>query len=108
MPEASNVLTAIGSSSNPSGTTYILTSAKLDATGQRWVSSLANYDFRIFYRTGKTNVEADTLSQIPRHTQMVDIPTVKAIIKAIHYTNWSKYNMNPIDIVCKSTKIIVQ
>ena len=25
--------------------TYILTSAKLDATGQRWVASLANYDF---------------------------------------------------------------
>ena len=30
--------------------TYILTSAKLDATGQRWVASLANYDFRIFYK----------------------------------------------------------
>ena len=28
--------------------TYILTSAKLDATGQRWVASMANYDFRIF------------------------------------------------------------
>ena len=28
--------------------TYILTSAKLDATGQCWVASLANYDFRIF------------------------------------------------------------
>ena len=25
--------------------TYILTSAKLDATGQRWVASLENYDF---------------------------------------------------------------
>ena len=41
---------------------YILTYAKLDTTGQRWVASLANYDFRIFYKTGKTNVEADTLS----------------------------------------------
>ena len=29
--------------------TYILTLVKLDATGQRWVASLANYDFRIFY-----------------------------------------------------------
>ena len=38
---------------------------------------------------------------------MMDIPTVKAIIKAIPYTNWSEYNMNPTDIVCKSTKIIV-
>ena len=45
--------------------TYILTSAKLDTTGQRWVASLANYDFRIFYKSGKSNVEADALSQIP-------------------------------------------
>ena len=26
--------------------TYILTLAKLDATGQRWVASLVNYDFQ--------------------------------------------------------------
>ena len=26
--------------------TYILTTAKLDATGQRWVASLANYNFK--------------------------------------------------------------
>ena len=31
--------------------TYILTTAKLDATGQRWVASLANYNFKIFYRS---------------------------------------------------------
>ena len=29
--------------------TYILTTAKLDVTGQRWVASLANYNFKIFY-----------------------------------------------------------
>ena len=28
--------------------TYILTTATLDATGQRWVASLANYNFKIF------------------------------------------------------------
>ena len=42
--------------------TYILTTAKLDVTGQRWVASLANYNFKIFYRSGKLNVEADALS----------------------------------------------
>ena len=31
--------------------TYILTTAKLDATGQRWVASLANYNFKVFYRS---------------------------------------------------------
>ena len=60
--------------------TYILTSAKLDATGQRWVASLANYDFRIFYKSGKLNVEADALSRIPRaSTILINALTVKAI-----------------------------
>ena len=47
--------------------TYILTTVKLDATGQRWVGSLANYNFfyKIFYKSGKLNVEADALSRIP-------------------------------------------
>ena len=52
--------------------TYILTTAKLDATGQRWVASLANYSFKIFYRSGKLNVEADALSRIPWESTQVD------------------------------------
>ena len=52
--------------------TYILTTAKLDATGQRWVASLANYNFKIFYRSGKLNVEADALSMIPWENTQVD------------------------------------
>ena len=52
--------------------TYILTTAKLDATGQRWVASLANYNFKIFYRSGKLNVEADALSRIPWENTQVD------------------------------------
>ena len=54
--------------------TYILTTAKLDATGQRWVASLANYNFKIFYRSGKLNVEVDALSCIPwESTQMKNV-----------------------------------
>ena len=45
--------------------TYVLTTAKLDATGQRWVAILANYNFKIFYKAGKLNLDADALSQIP-------------------------------------------
>ena len=52
--------------------TYILTAAKLDATGQRWVASFANYNFKIFYKSGKLNVEADALSHIPRENIQVD------------------------------------
>ena len=44
--------------------TYILTTAKLDATGKHWVASLANYDLKLFNKSGQTNVEADALSRI--------------------------------------------
>ena len=52
--------------------TYILTTAKLDATEQRWLASLANYNFKIFYRSGKHNLEADALSMIPWENTQVD------------------------------------
>ena len=45
--------------------TYIMTTAKLDATGQRWVAALSLYNFQIYYRSGKTNANADALSRIP-------------------------------------------
>lgn len=37
--------------SNP--LTYLLTSAKLDATGYRWFSSLSTFSFQLQYRAGK-------------------------------------------------------
>ena len=44
--------------------TYVLSTAKLDATGHRWVSALANYNFNLVYRSGKSNIDADALSRI--------------------------------------------
>ena len=44
--------------------TYVLSSAKLDACGQRWVAKLANYNFTVKYKCGLSNVEADALSRI--------------------------------------------
>ena len=44
--------------------TYILTSAKLDATTQRWIAVLASFQFTINYRSGKSNADADALSRI--------------------------------------------
>ena len=40
---------------------YILTTAKLDATGQQCIASLANYDFTIHYRSGIQNIDTDAL-----------------------------------------------
>ena len=44
--------------------TYILTTAKLDACGQRWVADLANFTFTLHYKPGSTNTVADALSRI--------------------------------------------
>ena len=44
--------------------TYVLTTAKLDATGHRWVAALSNYTFSIFYKPGKGHKDADALSRI--------------------------------------------
>lgn len=45
--------------------TYILSSAKLNATGYRWVAELADFHFTIRYRPGRENVDADSLSRMP-------------------------------------------
>ena len=64
--------------------TYILTTAKLDATGRWWVAALSIYNFQIYYRSGKTNANADALSRIPwdasevLHSQKMDKVTVQA------------------------------
>ena len=50
--------------------TYVLTTAKLDATGQRWVAALSGYKFSIKYRSGKKNADADGLSRC-KHPQEV-------------------------------------
>ena len=45
--------------------TYMLSSTKLSAVGHRWVAELADFNFNIKYRPGKSNIEADMLSRLP-------------------------------------------
>lgn len=45
--------------------TYVLSTARLNATGHRWVAQLADFNFTIKYRPGKTNADADGLSRMP-------------------------------------------
>lgn len=45
--------------------TYVMSTAKLNAVGHRWVGELSDFRFDIKYRPGKTNVDADTLSRMP-------------------------------------------
>ena len=71
--------------------TYVMTSAKLDATGQRWASALSAYSFDLIYRSGLRNADADGMSRYPhvvdanREEEMVriDHETVRAICSCI-------------------------
>ena len=45
--------------------TYVMSTAKLNAVGHRWVGELSDFRFNIKYRPGKINIDADTLSRIP-------------------------------------------
>ena len=57
--------------------TYVLTTAKLDATGHRWLAALAAFDFEIHYVPGTSNRDADGLSRMP--FDPIDISSVQAI-----------------------------
>ena len=55
--------------------TYVLTSAKLDAAGHRWLAALSNFNFNIQYRAGKRNADADGLSRRPHDQAGADQST---------------------------------
>ena len=45
--------------------TYVMTTARLDATRHRWVAELADFNFEIFYKPGISHKDVDALSRIP-------------------------------------------
>ena len=49
--------------------TYIKTSCKVNATGQRWINELSDFNFTIHYKPGVQNIVADTLSRYPLSTK---------------------------------------
>lgn len=70
--------------------TYVLTTAKLDATGHRWLAALSTYDFSLKYRSGVQNIDADALSRRPHLDQnsWTDVSTdgVRAICQVSSLT----------------------
>ena len=69
---------AVYTDNNP--LTYILTTAKLDACGQRWVSAIAPMDFTLHYKPGRTNIDADALSRLTC-PEKIESEEVQAILK---------------------------
>ena len=44
---------------------YVLTTAKLDAVGHRWLAEISDFQFQVNYKPGKRNNDADGLSRRP-------------------------------------------
>ena len=65
--------------------TYVLSSAKLNAAGHRWLAALTTYDFDIIYKPGRDNVDADWLSRNAMDTEEgwkhIPLAGVKAICR---------------------------
>ena len=59
--------------------TYVLKSAKVDATGHRWLAALSSFDFKVTYRSGRSNGDADGLSKRPQKTTEMFPEIVKEI-----------------------------
>ena len=71
--------------------TYVLTTAKLNAVGLRWVAELADFNFTIKYRPGKVNIDADYLSRnameiddfIKECTEVCEPEMIDTVISAV-------------------------
>ena len=93
--------------------TYVLTSSKLDACGQRWVAKLANYNFTIKCKCGLSNVEADALSRISWPDMLADNEDLDIDLECMdtHVVNailtGSKSKFSLIESVSCSSKIIL-
>ena len=62
--------------------TYVLSTAKLYAVGHWWIAGLANYNFHIHYKYGKSNVEAHAFSRIDweKCDETIQANSIQAIV----------------------------
>ena len=67
--------------------TYVMTSAKLDATSLRWVAELSLYNFTIKYRPARLNQAADALSRMNEWEEL-DQQSIKTICQSMLVTDY--------------------
>ena len=67
---------------------YVLSSAKLNATGKRWVNELADFTINIQHKPGRNNTDRDALSRFPE-----DIKEYKDLQECTIFSSnrWNKY-----------------
>ena len=62
--------------------TYVLSSAKLDASGHRWLAALSTFNFSLKYKSGKSNNDADGLSRRPHQNVELLPDIIQAVCSA--------------------------
>lgn len=81
--------------------TYVLTMARLNAVGHRWLADLSTYNFSVQYKPGRENTDADLLSRHQRETEdgWVDIPPsgVKALCCLVNVSGTDKHTSRCVD-----------
>lgn len=87
--------------SNP--LTYILTSAKLDATSYRWLAALSTFDFQLQYRAGKQNQDADGLSRRPHNGLTNDFTSQKEMERIRQFAQRHLSEPDHSDLMAEST-----
>ena len=67
---------------NPSA--YVLTTAKWNAMGHRWITGLDNYNLHTHYKSRKSNVKADALPRIDweKCDETIQANSIQAIVAA--------------------------
>ena len=82
--------------------TYVLTTAKLDATGHRWVAPLSNYTFSIIYKPGMGHVDADVLPHIRWPEAMeINSQVVHTVCEGVQAPN------GKVETLCHGAKVVV-
>ena len=75
---SSMIICSVYTDNNP--LTYVSISAKLDATGHRWLAALGSYDFKLMYRSDKSNADADGLFRHPPQ----DVELFPDVVKVVY------------------------
>jgi hypothetical protein len=81
--------------------TYVLTTAKLDATGHRWLAALAAINVTLKYKPGAKNVDADTLSRLAHNPQLSADEEREISAEAVH-TICSSIQYPIVETLCMS------
>ena len=80
---------------------YVLTSAKLNATGMRWVTALSQFQFVVKYRPGKSSDDCDFMSRL-HSSELLEKTSVSAILKGVIVND--PVSVNVLDLFCDSNQ----